>query len=141
MEVDTLPLKQSFNFTYDLNNTDNYLLFSPNIFTTLHTNPFLGEGRTSAIDFGYTNSHVIVGTYKIPPGYKVESLPKDANMIIADKSIRFKRILAQDDESIQLKYEIFINRTKFSVSEYPDLHEFYKKMYDLLNEQIVLKKI
>jgi hypothetical protein len=141
VEVDTLPLKQSFDFTYELNNTDNYLLFSPNIFTTLHINPFLSEARTSAIDFGYTNSHVIIGTYKIPPGYKVESLPKDANMIITDKSIRFKRILAQEDGNIQLKYEIIINRTTFLTSEYSDLHEFYKKMYDLLNEQIVLKKI
>jgi hypothetical protein len=141
VEVDTLPLKQSFDFTYDLNNTDNYLLFSPNIFTTLHINPFLSEERTSAIDFGFTNNHVIIGTYKIPPGYKVESIPKDANMIIADKSIRFKRILAQEDGSIQLRYEISVARTKFLRSEYPDLHEFYKKMYDLLNEQIVLKKI
>lgn len=140
LEVDTLPLKQNFDFTYDLNNTDNYLLFSPNIFTTLHINPFLSEERTSTIDFGYTNSHVIIGTYKIPSGYQVESLPKDANMVIADKSIRFKRILAQQDGNIQLKYEITINRTKFLISEYPDLHEFYKKMYDLLNEQIVLKK-
>ena len=140
VEVDTLPLKQSFDFTYELNNTDNYLLFSPNIFTTLHINPFLSENRTSEIDFGYTNSHLIVGTYKIPPGYKVESLPKDANMIISDKSIRFKRMLAQEDGSIQLRYEISITRTTFSRSEYPDLHEFYKKMYDLLNEPIVLKK-
>lgn len=140
LEIDTLPLQQSFNFTYELNNTDNYLLFSPNIFTTLHINPFLSEGRTSAIDFGYANSHVIIGTYRIPSGYKVESLPKDANIIIADKSIRFKRILAQDGGSIQLKYEISISRTKFLRSEYSDLHEFYKKMYDLLNEQIVLKK-
>ncbi|MBV8390339.1 MAG: DUF3857 domain-containing protein [Mucilaginibacter sp.] len=141
MEVDTLPLKQSFDFTYELNNTDNYLLFSPNIFTTLHINPFLSEERTSTIDFGYTNSHVIIGTYKIPQGYKVESLPKNANMIIADKSIRFKRMLGLEGDSIQLKYEISISRTKFLRSEYPDLHEFYKKMYDLLNEQIVLKKI
>lgn len=141
VEVDTLPLKQSFDFTYELNNTDNYLLFSPNIFTTLHINPFLGENRISEIDFGYTNSHVIIATYKMPPGYKMESLPKDTNMIIADKSIRFKRILTEESGIIQLKYEITINRTRFLTSEYPDLHEFYKKMYDLLNEQIVLKKI
>ncbi|HTK21087.1 MAG TPA: DUF3857 domain-containing protein [Mucilaginibacter sp.] len=140
VEVDTLPLKQSFAFTYDLNNTDNYLLFSPNIFTTIHINPFLSEERTSSIDFGYTNDHVIFGTYKIPQGYKVESLPKDANMIIADKSIRFKRMLEQADGNIQLKYEISIHRTRFLKSEYPDIHEFYKKMYDLLNEPIVLKK-
>lgn len=139
-EIDTLPLKQRFDFTYDLNNTDNYILFSPNIFTTLHTNPFLSEARSSEIDFGYADSHVIYGSYKIPDGYQIESLPKDANMVIGDKSIRFKRSLGQEQGRIQLKYEISVKRSKFLRSEYPDLHEFYKKMFDLLNEQIVLKK-
>ncbi|MGZ3752301.1 MAG: DUF3857 domain-containing protein, partial [Mucilaginibacter sp.] len=31
--IDTLPLKQRFDFTYELNNSDSYILFSPNIFT------------------------------------------------------------------------------------------------------------
>ena len=33
MSVDTLPLTQSFDFTYDLNNSDNYIFFTPNLFT------------------------------------------------------------------------------------------------------------
>lgn len=140
LDVDTLPLKQSFDFTYDLNNTDNYILFSPNIFTTLHKNPFLSEVRSSDIDFGYANDHVIFGVYKMPPGYKIESLPKDANMINANKGILFKRTLGLVDGYIQLKYEISIKRSQFLKSEYPDLREFYKKMYEMLNEQIVLKK-
>lgn len=140
LEVDTLPLKQNFDFTYDLNNTDNYILFSPNIFTTLHKNPFLSEVRSSDIDFGYTNDHVIFGVYKMPPGYKIESLPKDANMTVANKGILFKRTLGLVDGYIQLKYQISVKRSQFLKSEYADLHEFYKKMYNFLNEQIVLKK-
>ena len=139
-EIDTLPLRQNFDFTFDLDNSDNYILFNPNIFTSLHDNPFLSEVRNSMVDFGYANRHRIFGRYKIPAGYNVESLPKDATILIADKSLRFKRTLGKEDGYITLHYELDITRTLFPKAEYPDLREFYKKMYDLLNEQIILKK-
>lgn len=140
MQVDTLPLEQNFDFSYDLNNSDNYLFFTPNIFTPLHDNPFLSESRTSPIDFGFGSSHIITGRYKLPAGYIVESLPKDVNIVMADKSIKFRRSLENQDGYISLHYEINIKRTRFLKTEYPDLHEFFKKMYEMLNEQIVLKK-
>jgi len=140
MQADTLPFEQNFDFSYDLNNSDNYLFFTPNIFTPLHDNPFLSESRTSPIDFGFGSSHVISGRYKLPPGYAVESLPKSVNIVMADKGIKFRRSLENQDGYISLHYEVNIKRTKFLKTEYPDLHEFFKKMYEMLNEQIVLKK-
>src|ERR1700712_97548 len=139
-EIDTLPLRQSFNFDYELNNPDNYILFCPNIFTSLHYNPFLNETRASDVDFGFADNHVIFGRFKMPAGYKIESLPKDANIVMADKSIRFKRTLGIEESYISIHYEIEVKRTQFLKAEYPDLREFYKKMYDMLNEQIILKK-
>jgi hypothetical protein len=138
--VDTLPLQQNFNFTYELNNSDNYIFFTPNIFTPLHDNPFLSETRNAAVDFGYNDDHIIVGRYKLPAGYTVESLPKNANIVMADKSIRFKRTVQKEDDYISLHYEVSIKRTRFVKSEYPDLREFFKKMYEMLDEQIILKK-
>jgi hypothetical protein len=140
MEVDTLPLTQSFEFTYDLNNSDNYIFFCPNIFTSLHDNPFLSEKRNAGIDFGYGDDRIINGRYKIPKGYVVESLPKNANIVMADKGIKFKRMLVAEDGYISVRYEINVKRTQFKRAEYPDLYEFYKRMYEMLNEQIVLKK-
>jgi hypothetical protein len=140
MGVDSLPLKQNFDFTYDLNNTDSYIMFSPNILTTLHVNPFINETRSADIDFGFLNNHMIFGRYKIPPGYTVESLPKEANIVMADKSIQFKRTLGKEDGYISVHYQIRVQRSRFRKSEYADLHEFYKRMYDMLNEQIILKK-
>ncbi|MGZ3819268.1 MAG: DUF3857 domain-containing protein [Mucilaginibacter sp.] len=139
-EIDTLPLMQTFAFTYELNNSDKYILFNPNIFTSLHTNPFLSEKRSSQIDFGYEDNQIIYGRYKLPAGYKIESLPKNATIVMPDKSIRFKRVLEEDSGDIVLHYEISIRKTRFIRSEYPDVHEFYKKMYEMLNEQIILKK-
>lgn len=140
MQADTLPLQQKFDFMYDLNNSDNYIFFTPNIFTPLHDNPFLSEVRNSPVDFGYSDDRVIVGRYKMPAGYTIQSLPKDANITMADKGVRFKRSLEKNDDYISLRYEINITRTRFQRSEYADLREFFKRMYEMLDEQIVLKK-
>lgn len=140
MDVDTLPLKQSFNFTYDLNNSDNYVYFTPNMFTSLHDNPFMSENRNSSIDFGYRNDKLITGNFKLPAGYTLESLPKSTSIVMSDKSITFKRALQMDDGYISFHYEIVVKRTRFAREEYPAVHEFFKKMYELLNEQIVLRK-
>jgi hypothetical protein len=139
--VDTLALMQNFDFTYELNNSEKYIFFNPNLFTSLHNNPFLSERRNAEIDFGYKNDHAISGRYKIPPGYEIESLPKNANIVMADKSIRFKRVLAKEEGYIVLHYEINVKRSLFTPQEYPDIYVFYKKMYEMLNEQIVLKKL
>jgi hypothetical protein len=106
----------------------------------MHDNPFLSEVRNSPIDFGYGDNRVIIGRYKIPAGYEVQSLPKDANIVMADKGIRFKRLLVKEDGYITLRYQVDITRTRYSRTDYPDLRAFFKKMYEMLDEQIVLKK-
>ena len=57
-----------------------------------------------------------------------------------DKTISFKRIAAEDDGYIQIHYVINYDKSLFIKEEYPGLREFYKRMYEMLNEQIVLKK-
>jgi len=141
MQTDTLPLQQNFDFVYELNNSDSYIYFTPNIFTPLHDNPFLSEVRNAEIDFGHGDDHIINGRFKMPAGYSIESLPKNQTIVMADKSVRFKRILEKQDGYISLHYEVNIKRSRFAKSEYPDLREFFKRMYEMLNEQIILKKI
>jgi hypothetical protein len=76
----------------------------------------------------------------MPAGYKIDGLPKSVSMVMPDKSISFKRIVAEQDGSILVHYIIDFKKVAFSAGEYPGVHDFYKKMYELLNEQIVLKK-
>lgn len=141
MEDDTLPLTQNFNFKADLPGSDqNYIYLNTNLFTTLQTNPFLSDTRSTDIDFGYRDNYSISGVYKIPAGYKVESLPKNINTITPDNSIGFKRIVIEEDGTITIRYVIDHKKTIFFREQYADFHEFYKKMFEMLNEQIVLKK-
>jgi len=141
VESDTLPLVQTFHFNYKSAEPDgDYLYFNPNVFTTFESNPFLSESRVSNIDFGCLYSYSINGRYKIPPGYKVDALPKSVNMQMPDKGITFRRILAEQDGLIVVRYIIDYKKNLYSKDEYPSIRDFYKKMYEMLNEQIVLKK-
>lgn len=141
MEIDTLPLTQNIAFNLDLAGSDeNYIYLNSNLFTSLKTNPFLSESRMTDIYFGYLKNYSINSVYKIPTGYKTDALPKNISMITPDKSISFKRIIAEQDGSILVRYIIDYKKAAFNPDQYPSLHDFYKKMYEMLNEQIVLKK-
>ncbi len=141
MDVDTLPLTQNIKFDLDLAGSDeNYIYLNPNLFTSLKSNPFLSENRMTDIDFGYMRSYSINGVYKIPAGYKTDAIPKSVTIIMPDKSVSFKRFVAEQNGIIILRYNINYNKSEYSKDTYPDFHEFFKKMHEMLNEQIILKK-
>jgi len=141
MESDTLPLRENFNFKLELTGADdNYIYFSPNLFTGLVVNPFLGETRLSDIDFMYPAFYSINGHYKVPKGFKIDVIPKTVTILMSDNSISFKRAAGEIDGDIIVHYVIDFRKTKYTRDEYPELRTFYKKMFELLNEQIVLKK-
>ena len=141
MEVDSLPLIQNLTFNLDLTGSDgNYIYFSPNLFTGLNTNPFLSEDRFTDIDFKYLNNYTISGRYKIPSGYAVEALPPNLAILMPDKSMNLKRMINEQDGFIVIYYVITFKRSYYSKEEYGALKGFYKRMHEILNEQIVLKK-
>ena len=141
MEVDTLPLTQNIGFNMDLAGSDeNYIYLSPNLFTPFKSNPFLSENRMTDVDFAYPQSYSINGVYKIPAGYKTDALPKNVNLVMPDKSFVFKRLVVEQDGSIMVRHNITFNVAEYSKDNYGNLFAFFKKMNEMLAEQIVLKK-
>lgn len=140
-EVDSLPLTQNIQFKLDLPGTDDkYIYFNPNLFTSLRTNPFISEDRATDVDFGCRFIYAINGRYKIPDGYKVESLPKSINLVMPDKGITFKRIVGEEDGYIIVNYTIDYRKSVYPRTQYPEIYAYFKQMNETLNEQIVLKK-
>ena len=140
-ETDTVPLTQHIDFNFNLSTSDgNYIYFNPNLFTGLRSNPFLSETRNGPVDFRYNSTNTISGIYKIPDGYKVDALPQNQTITMPDKGISFKRLMVEQNGTVQVNYTISRKKTFYSKAEYPALFEFYKKMFEMLNEQIALKK-
>lgn len=141
IEVDTLPLSQTLNFKLALTGSDgDYIYFNPNLFSGLKNNLFLSETRATDIDFGHTSNYSINGSYKIPAGFKIDALPKSMTLVMPDQSLTFKRFVVEQDGVIIVRYVISCKKSIFFKEQYPEFHNFYKKMNEMLNEQIVLKK-
>ena len=141
MEVDSLPLTQNVDFSLNTSGSDeNYIYINPSVLSGLGDNPFSNENRVTNIDFKYCNAYSINGIYKIPAGFKTDALPKSVSMAMPDRSIIFKRMVAEQDGSFVVRYTIIYQKSLFFKENYPELHEFYKKMHEMLVEPIVLKK-
>jgi len=141
MDVDSLPLVQNIKFNLDLTGSDdNYIYFNSNLFSSLHKNPFLSETRSSDIDFGYPSTLTINGIYKEPAGYKVDALPKNISITMPDRGIIFKRIIGEQDGNIVVRYVVSYNKSIYFKENYADFHEFFKQLFQMLNEPIALKK-
>lgn len=139
--VDSLPLVQRIRFRLDLPGTDEkYIYFNPNLFTSLHDNPFISKERYADIDLGYPITYYINGRYKLPDGYKVDALPQSMNLVIADRSIAFRRLIGQQEDYVVISYTISYHKSLYPAANYNDIYAYFKKMTDILNEQIVLKK-
>lgn len=141
-ESDSLFVRQDFDFDMEMAGSDgNYLYFNPNIFSSLKANPFLKENRSTLIDFGHNRQHFLQGSYTIPKGFQVDAIPKSLSLVMPDKSITFKRIIGVQEDKVISRFVIDFKKSVYFPENYPELHEFYKQMYQMLNEQIVLKKI
>lgn len=139
-EADSLPLEQKIKFTQPLSSSGDYKYFTINLFTEFGNNPFTDNERTTDIDFGFQKEFNIFGNFTIPEGYVFEELPKDIVIVTPDNGISFNRTMQAEDNLLNIRISIEFNKNFYTAGEYPEFKEFYKKMIEKLNEQIVLKK-
>lgn len=139
-DIDSLPLQQKFRFSQPLNASGEYAYFSANLFSGLEKNPFITDTRFSDVFFGTRQEYNIIGNFTIPKGYTIEELPKNVRMIMADTSISVTRLASKQDNQISVRIALQFKRPVYNPDEYPDFKEFYKKLFDLLNEQIVIRR-
>lgn len=139
-DADSVPLKQKIKFTMPLSSSGDYQYFSLNLFQGLEKNPFIADERSSDIDFGYKQDYTLVGKVYLPEGYEFDELPKNIRMIMPDTSITMQRMLQLDSNSVDFKITLQFDRPFYAAGNYAEFHEFYKKMFAMLNEQVVIKK-
>ena len=137
-DIDSLSLEQSFKFSMPINTSGNYKMINYNLFTGLEKNPFISDNRFTNVDYGCKYSTSAHEIFIIPETLKPDDLPKNIQLAMPDNSIMFSRQISYENNSISVDLFLKINKTIFTPDEYPYLKEYYKKMNDLLNEQIVL---
>lgn len=140
LEADSLPLVQTIKFNQQLNASGDYQFFSANILTGLELNPFVADNRFSDVFFGYNQNYLILGNFVLPEGYEFETLPKNIKMIMPDTSITISRLAQVTEGMLMTKIQVEFKKPYFPASQYPELQEFYKEFFNLLNEQFVIRK-
>jgi len=139
-EKDSLDLEQKFKFEIPANETGDYRYFSINMFSGMEKNPFIADERSSDITYGVNQKYSLRGIFTIPAGYSFEELPKDIRMVMPDKSITMTRYMQATGNKISYSVVVEFNQPVYAVEDYPEFKEFYKKMVEMLEEQIVIKK-
>lgn len=140
LEADSLPLEQKVKFSSVLNSSGDYRYFSLNLFSDLEKNPFIADTRVSDVDFGVQQYYTIFGNYTIPPGFIFDGLPENISLSTSDNGIIFNRSVQVDANLLNVRMTLDFKRSFYPASSYPEFKDFYKKLFDLLNEQVVIKK-
>lgn len=138
--TDSLPLIQHINFSQQTSSSGDYNYFLVNLFSGLDKNPFIADERFSDIFFGANQRYNITGAFTIPEGYEFDELPKNLKMIMPDTSVVFYRVSGVNEHTLTVRFTLEFKRPFFSYDDYGYFQEFYKKLFSLLNEQIVFKK-
>ena len=123
-----------------MNSSGDYTYFSTNILSGLEKNPFIAENRFSDVFFGTDQSYIVIANFTIPDGYQFEELPKNVNLIMPDTSISAIRIGNIVDNRLMTKIQLDFNKPVYPADQYADFQEFYKQLFELINEQYVIRK-
>ena len=78
---------------------------------------------------------------KIPDGYSVESMPKPVSINMPDSMGSFKYNILVTANNLQLSATFEIGYARIASEDYKTLKDFYQKMIEKQNEQIVIVKI
>lgn len=139
-DADSLPLEQKVKFSFQLNSSGEYRYFSVNLFSDMEKNPFVSDTRVSDIDFGVPQDYILFGNYTIPQGYVFDGIPENIAMTTPDNGIVFNRTMQVESNLLNVRISIEFKKTFYTADTYPEFKEFYKKLFDKLNEQVVIKK-
>ncbi|MFY7840040.1 MAG: hypothetical protein ACOVP7_07170, partial [Lacibacter sp.] len=139
-EIDSLPLENVIQFSGTLSSSGDYLFYSPNFLMELENNEFISDKRFTDVEFGYTQYYNMHTTLRFPETLELEELPKNIKMIMPDTSIILQRFVSKTENTIAMRYSMEIKRPTFYADEYDFFKEFYARLYEILNEQIVFKK-
>jgi len=139
-EDELQPLVHKFNFTYKLSSTGDYLVLDPFFLPSFRKNPFSDSLRHTDIDMGSNQSYTMYLYIKIPDDYIIEDLPKNILVRSIDSSMLFKREVLRQDNVLVFRNSFDIQRPIYSKEEYVGIKEYFKKIYGVISDRIVLKK-
>jgi hypothetical protein len=133
------PVAVKYNFKFDTDEDIIYL--NPVIGEAYKENPFKAAERLYPVEMPYAMNENFLFKMDIPKGYAIEELPKSARVKLNEDEGMFEFLVAKDENSIQLRSTVRLNKATFLPEDYQSLRDFFGYIVKKHSEQIVLKKI
>jgi hypothetical protein len=107
-------------------------------FESRGNHPFVAQDkRTTPIDVHFARMEQDDVTYRLPPGFSVESAPQTADLSWPDHAM-LRVTTTESNGAIQIKRMLAHNYTLLDPKDYSDLHGFYQKVATADRQQLVL---
>lgn len=137
------PVVLKFHATYPNAGqaVNNFIYLSPIAHFYIDENPFKALTRLYPVNFPYPIKVQYVALVKIPPGYKLEDAPPATNLKFPNDGGSVMHSVSTPEEGvIQVNMRLNIKQLDFMPDEYEGLRQFFDRIAQKLDEQIVLKK-
>ena len=139
---DRLALTTKSDFSLSLGNSSSYYFLPINLLSGLNENPFISDIRFSNINFGYKQNLELTLNITVDKNFTIEAIPRSIRLRDSGGDLVFTRNIMEDKQQNELKVILTfeINQNLYPADQYGVIKDFYKKLFELLKEQIVLRK-
>jgi len=134
------PVKVHYDFRLVQPAGASPLYLNPMLGEGLRENPFKAAERKYPVEMPYVSDDIYVFTLQIPDGYVVDELPKSARVALNGDQGMFEYLIAAQNDMVQLRCRLKLNKANFSPDDYANLREFFVYVVKKESETIVLKK-
>lgn len=140
-ELKTLesPVMVKYDFKIKVDNED-VLYINPLFTEVTRTNIFKSAERKFPVEMEAVYDEIYSFNMEVPEGYVIDEVPKPAIAKYNENEGLFQYLIQQQDNHIQMRCRVMLNKAAFAPEDYPSLREFFDLVVKKEAEQIVLKK-
>ena len=131
----------SVKFDFKMSTDEDIIYLNPVFEDAYKENPFKAAERKYPVEMPYKMNESFVLNMDIPKGYRVEEVPKSARVKLNEDEGLFEYLVAKDENTIQLRSTLKLNKATFLPEDYQTLRDFFGYIVKKHSEQIVFKKI
>ncbi|RFS14664.1 transglutaminase family protein [Emticicia sp. C21] len=123
-----------------LTRAGNILYLKPMLSEAHKENLFKTKERLYPIDFAFVKDETFIANYELPKDYSIAEMPKNVSISLPENGGKFTYLIAVKGNILTVNSRIQLRKPLYYVEDYPSLREFFDKIVEKHNEQIVLKK-
>ncbi len=121
--------------------TGDYMYLQPILLRLLDEGLDDVETRIYPVDFAHPWKKQFIAKIAVPEGYAVEEMPENIKLVSEDRGMEATYAATLElDNTISIRLSVDLSRTVYPASTYPALRNMYRKIIELQEAPIVLKR-